>query len=51
MCIRDSLSTIRAASRILVVSDGDIVESGTHAELMAMGGVYARLCKTQNLLA
>jgi len=45
------LSTIRAASRILVVSDGDIVESGTHAELMAMGGVYARLCKTQNLLA
>ena len=51
LIIAHRLSTIRAASRILVVSDGDIVESGTHAELMAMGGVYARLCKTQNLLA
>lgn len=51
LIIAHRLSTIRAASRILVVSDGDIVESGTHAELMAKGGVYARLCKTQNLLA
>ena len=51
LIIAHRLSTIRAASRILVVSDGDIVEAGTHAELMAMGGVYARLCKTQNLLA
>ena len=51
LIIAHRLSTIRAASRILVVSDGKIVEAGTHAELMAMGGVYARLCKTQNLLA
>ncbi len=51
LIIAHRLSTIRAASRILVVSDGDIVESGTHAELMARGGVYAKLCKTQNLLA
>ena len=51
LIIAHRLSTIRAASRILVVSDGDIVEAGTHAELMAMGGVYARLCKTQNLPA
>ena len=51
LIIAHRLSTIHSASRILVVSDGDIVESGTHAELMAKGGVYARLCKTQNLLA
>ena len=51
LIIAHRLSTIRAASRILVVSDGKIVEAGTHAELMAKSGVYARLCKTQNLLA
>ncbi len=50
LIIAHRLSTIRAASRILVVTGGDIVESGTHAELMAKGGVYAKLCKTQNLL-
>ena len=51
LIIAHRLSTIRAANRILVISDGRIAESGTHDELMASGGIYANLCKTQNLLA
>ena len=39
--------TIRNASRILVVSDGVIAESGTHAELIEKGGAYAELYRTQ----
>jgi ATP-binding cassette subfamily B protein len=37
------LSTIRAASRILVVDQGRVVEAGTHDELLRRGGQYARL--------
>ena len=51
LIIAHRLSTIRAAGRILVVSDGRIEESGTHEALLQKGGVYANLCKTQNLLA
>ena len=41
--IAHRLSTIISAQRILVLSDKGIEEQGTHAQLMAMGGLYARL--------
>lgn len=43
------LSTIRRASRIVVMSDGLIQEIGTHEDLLAKGGVYAQLIKLQKL--
>ena len=41
------LSTIRSASLILVMRDGDIVEQGSHQELLAKGGFYAELYNSQ----
>jgi ATP-binding cassette subfamily B protein len=45
--IAHRLSTVLAADKILVLAEGRIVEQGTHAELMMLGGLYTDLYKTQ----
>ncbi len=47
LVIAHRLSTVRNADLILVVEDGRIVQRGTHAELLAQGGTYALLYRTQ----
>ena len=42
------LSTIRRADQILVVRGGEIVERGTHEDLLARDGLYSRLARIQN---
>jgi ATP-binding cassette subfamily B protein len=45
--IAHRLNTIRHVDRILVLQQGEVVEEGTHAELLARGGTYARLYELQ----
>jgi subfamily B ATP-binding cassette protein MsbA len=47
LIIAHRLSTVRSADRLLVVSDGRIVEEGTHADLVDAEGVYSRLLARQ----
>ncbi|MFC4784948.1 ABC transporter ATP-binding protein [Nocardioides sp. MAHUQ-72] len=47
LVIAHRLSTVRNADRILVLESGRIIQSGTHAQLLAQGGLYADLYRTQ----
>ena len=47
LVIAHRLATVQQADRILVLDHGTLVEQGTHAELVARGGVYARLAALQ----
>ncbi|MGF7238351.1 MAG: ABC transporter ATP-binding protein, partial [Frankia sp.] len=47
LVIAHRLSTVRDADRILTIADGRVAEEGTHEELLARGGLYADLYRTQ----
>ena len=47
LVIAHRLSTVLAADKILVLNNGQLVESGTHAELLAKNGLYTQLYQTQ----
>ena len=51
ICIAHRLSTIKNADKIIVMSRGEIVEEGTHAELIALGQVYKGLVEAQKISA
>ena len=48
VAIAHRLSTIAAMDRLIVMDQGRIVEQGTHTELLAAGGIYARLWAHQS---
>jgi len=45
--ITQRLSTVKNADRIIVLEKGEIAETGTHQELLALNGIYARIYRTQ----
>ena len=47
--ISHRVSTVRRADRIIVLDDGRIAEQGSHDELVAQNGIYAELCRRQDL--
>ncbi|MBO0765380.1 MAG: ABC transporter ATP-binding protein [Hyphomicrobiaceae bacterium] len=50
LVIAHRLSTVQRASMICVMDEGRLAEVGTHAELLARNGIYAKLCRSQALL-
>ena len=48
IAIAHRLSTIAAMDRLIVMNEGQIVEDGNHAQLLAAGGLYARLWARQS---
>ncbi len=50
LLVSHRVSTVAAADRIYVFDEGRIVEEGTHTELIALGGLYAKLAERQRLL-